>query len=257
MTAEQKMSENHDHGDDVAAYVLGALEPDELEAFQLHLRECAACREEVAALQPVADSLPATVTPLAAPAGLRRRVFDAVRAEPKDAAAGSLEQDEPAPAGAPSPPERRAPAATPRRRRRRPLWTPRLAPALAGALAAAAVAVGIVELTSSGSSGTRVIQASVRGAGTAELRVTGGRGELVVNHFPAPPSGHIYQVWLQHGQHAAPAPTRTLFNVTTTGAGDIGLTANLHGVSAVLVTAEPAGGTQVPTTAPVITAQLS
>ncbi|MBV8711530.1 MAG: hypothetical protein JOY56_07110, partial [Solirubrobacterales bacterium] len=44
--------------------------------------------------------------------------------------------------------------------------------------------------------------------------------------------------------------------VTTGGAGEVGVAGDLHGVSEVLVTAEPLGGSRVPTTAPVITAQL-
>lgn len=242
MTTPGKMPDKRDCGGDAAAYVLGALEPEELEAFRAHLASCAACREEVATLQPVAEALPASAPRLTAPADLRRRVIEAARAEPKDAEQGTAERDQP--------PLR---AARARRRWRR---VPSPAAAIAGALAAALVAVGLVELASSGSSGTRVIQASVRGTGTAELRVTAGRGELVVSHFPSPPSGHIYQVWLERG-HGAPSPTSTLFSVTNSGSGEVGLVGDLRGVSEVLVTAEPAGGTLVPTTAPIITAQIS
>ncbi len=43
--------------DDAAAYVLGALAESELDAYREHLSGCAACRDEVLHLQPVADSL--------------------------------------------------------------------------------------------------------------------------------------------------------------------------------------------------------
>ena len=39
-----------DHGhwsDSVGAYLLGALPPDELEAFEAHLRDCLSCRRDV------------------------------------------------------------------------------------------------------------------------------------------------------------------------------------------------------------------
>ena len=49
--------EHADRRDDAAAYALGALTEDEALVFAAHLRECAACREEVASLQHVADSL--------------------------------------------------------------------------------------------------------------------------------------------------------------------------------------------------------
>lgn len=237
MSSKDTMPEGRDCGLDAAAYVLGALDKDELEAFRAHLAGCAACREEVAALQRVADALPAATPPIAPPEDLRRRVMEAVRAERKGAESSTLA-------------DRRA--TRPHRRLR--FAPPRPAVALGGVLAAAAAVVAIV-LASSGSSSTRVIQANVRGAGTAELIVAGGRGELVVNHFPSPGSGRIYQVWLKRPQ-GAPAPTRTLFDVTTGGGGEVGVVGDLHGVSEVLVTAEPLGGSSVPTTAPVITAQL-
>jgi hypothetical protein len=41
----------------VAAYVIGALEPDERATMRRHLRRCAACRAEAADLAKVADML--------------------------------------------------------------------------------------------------------------------------------------------------------------------------------------------------------
>ena len=46
MTVEQSMSGQHDCGADAAAYVLGALEPAEAEAFTRHLATCVVCRDE-------------------------------------------------------------------------------------------------------------------------------------------------------------------------------------------------------------------
>lgn len=253
MSFEDTISGQCEHGLDAGAYVLGALETDELDAFRAHLSRCEECRAEVAALQQVADELPAAAPPLTPPPDLRRRVMDAVRAEQRAEAAGAAER-------------RRAPS-----RGRSRFGVPRL-PALGGAIAvprlpafggalvaAAAIAVAIVLAT--GGTSTRVIQASVSGAGTAKLIVTGGRGQLVVNHFPSPGSGRIYQVWLQRGKQAAPIPDgthgrRTLFNVTSAGGGRVDVAGDLHGVSAVLVTSEPSGGSPHPTRSPVITANL-
>jgi anti-sigma-K factor RskA len=226
------MSDRHDCGGDAAAYVLGALDAAEAEAFRAHMATCIICRDEVAALQRVADALPMAAPQYEAPSGLRRRVLADVRAEPR---------------GQPSAQRPRSPR----------IRLPR--PVLAGALAVvlALVVVGVVELASGGSSGVRVISAHVTAAdASAQLRVAGGRAELVVRHFPAPPAGHIYEVWLQRG-HSAPSPTKTLFSVTSSGAGNIGLPNSLNGVSAVLVTPEPAGGSLAPTHTPVIVAQLT
>jgi len=238
VSTKDTMPDGRDCGLDAAAYVLGALEKDELGAFRAHLSGCAACREETAALQQVADALPAAAPAIAPPQDLRRRVIEAVRVESKGGASPTLADRRPA-----------------RPHRRLPFGLPRPAGALGGALAVAAAVVVAIVLASGGSSPTRVIQANVRGAGTAELILSGGRGELVVSHFPSPGSGRIYQVWLQR-PHRAPSPTHTLFGVTTGGAGEVGVAGDLHGVSEVLVTAEPLGGSRVPTTAPVITAQL-
>src|SRR5690242_11391054 len=125
--------EQHDHGD-AAAYVLEALEPEELEAFRTHLATCAMCRNEVAALRQAADALPMVAPQYEAPKGLRRRVLADVRAEPQQ-------------------------SGTARRR-----WSPRVHVPKAVAAAALAVllvlaVVGVAELASGGSSGVRVIPA--------------------------------------------------------------------------------------------------
>lgn len=232
MSAGDQVSDRHGDG---AAYVLGALDPSEVEAFRRHLTDCAACREEIAAFEQVVDVLPAAAPQYAVPKGLRRRVMREVRATPK---AGAK-------AGATG---RRAPAFAALRPR---------ALVAGGALAVVAVAVIVAVVLGSGGAGTRVVQASVaRSSGSAEVRISGGQGELIVRHMPAPAAGRIYEVWFERG-HGKPSPTNTLFSVTSTGTGNVGLPGSLHGVSAVLVTQEPAGGSLVPTSPPVIVAHLS
>jgi anti-sigma-K factor RskA len=232
------MSDIPECSGDAAAYALGALDSAEADAFQLHVGRCVVCRDELAAFQQVVDVLPMSAPQLAAPRPLRRRVLKAVRAEPRLGAA-------------------RLGAAP--RTRRTPRWAVPIRPlAAAGVLAAVALATLVgVELSSGGSSDTRVIQAEVAGsAASAELRLSGGRGELTVRHLPAPPAGHIYEVWVQRPHHT-PAPTTALFGVTVSGAGDVGVPGNLSGASAVLVTPEPSGGSLVPTHAPVIVVPIT
>ena len=55
------MTEHERHRDDVAAYLLGALNEDERGAFERHLRECDECQDEFDRLQPAAEALPASV----------------------------------------------------------------------------------------------------------------------------------------------------------------------------------------------------
>jgi len=221
-----------DCSDDAAAYVLGALEPEEAEAFRRHVADCATCQQEVAAFEQVTDALPGASARYDVPRTLRRRVMREVRATPKP-----VSQRRPPPARIPS----RVPLA----------W--------AGGLAALAVAVIVsVALISSGSSGPRVVTASVTGVpGTAQLRITADRGELIAQGLPQPPSGRIYEMWVQRGGSAQPTPTGTLFGVTTGGSVAVGVPGSLRGVSAVLVTQEPAGGSPTPTSAPLIAARVS
>ncbi|MFZ0089403.1 MAG: anti-sigma factor, partial [Solirubrobacteraceae bacterium] len=128
-------------------------------------------------------------------------------------------------------------------------------PAFATALVLVVVAAG-AGLAASAGAPSRVIRAQVTGGGSAQLRVTGGRGELVVHRFSPPPAGQIYEVWLKRSS-GRPAPTSALFSVTAQGDGDVDVPGSLRGVKRVLVTPEPAGGSVVPTHAPVIRANLS
>ena len=231
MSESETMSETHDCGGDAAPYILGALELDEAEAFRRHLEQCTVCRDELEALRGVVQALPMAAPQVSPPRSLRRRVLRAARDEPRLS---------------PSPP-----------RLVRLGWAaPRMTLATLGAtLVAAAVVVTGVEL-SSGSSVGRVIQAQVSGiSGTAQLRLSGSHGELIVHHLTPPPSGHIYEVWLK-APGARPVAASVLFSVNAKGAADVGLPAELHGISQVMVTPEPRGGSPLPTHAPVIVASL-
>ena len=209
---------------DAAAYALGALEPGEAEEFERHVQSCVVCRDELAAFEQSVNALPMAAPQYEVPPGLKRRVMRAVKAEPK-------------------------PSATAAGRRRLPQlgdWLPRPALAAGLALVLAAAVVGGVELSSSGTS-SRVIQAQV---GQAQLRVSGGRADLVVGRLPGPGPGRIYQLWLQRG--GGPPSPSTLFSVTSAGTADVGIPAGLQGVRRVMVTSEPAGGSRAPTTQPVV-----
>ncbi len=223
------MTGDHDRGEDAAAYVLGALEPAEAEAFRRHLESCDACREEVAALQQGANALPMAAPQYPASPRLRRRIMRAVRA---DRGRGQ------------------ATFQLPRAALLRPRW-------LGACAAVAAAAVAVVLALSLGSASTRVIQAQVAGiSGDAQLRLSGDHAELVVHHISPPPRGRVYEVWMKRGAQA-PVPANVLFGATATGSSYVALPGSMRGVSIVMVTPEPAGGSRAPTHNPVITARLS
>ena len=226
MTPDESMAENRDCGMDAAAYVLGALEPDELEAFRKHLATCAICRDEVGAFQEVADALPLLAPPQPVPQALKRRVMAGVRAEP------------------------RAGAEPTRRRFRLPDFALAIpSPVLAASALVLVVVVAAIAVVAlgSGAGSTHTFSASVVGPGSAKLKVTGSRGELVVHGMPAPPGNDVYEVWLKRGGQP-PSPTSALFSVTSEGSGSVDVPGNLNGVDQVLVTPEPAGGARRPRT---------
>src|SRR5437763_8454467 len=133
-------------------------------------------------------------------------------------------------------------------------WRPAPVTALATAAAIGVAAFAGAELASGpGSARPRAVTASL---GDAQLRVTGTHAELIIHHLPALAGGRIYELWVRRGSRA-PQPTNTLFSVSREGTANIGVPKSVTGDTSVLVTAEPAGGTQAPTTAPVIVATVS
>jgi anti-sigma-K factor RskA len=225
---------------DAGAYVLGALEEHEVESYRAHLATCAECREEVAQLQGVTDSLAIAVPRAQAPAEMRARLMAVVSGEAELLRAAGHEADRPV--------------------RARSRWRWRVLPALAatGALAAG-VLIGALAFNTHSSQRTQVIQAQVFApAGhdaTAALRKVGSHVQLQVTGMPAPALGRIYEVWLKDGSQP-PTPTDALFSVTGQGNGTVGVPGDLRGVSKVMVTEEPAGGSLEPTHSPVIVASV-
>lgn len=71
-----------------------------------------------------------------------------------------------------------------------------------------------------------------------------------------PPIGEVYEVWLARaGQQ--PQPTDALFTVTSAGSAAVEIPGELHGLDAVMVTAEPIGGSSSPTSPPVLRVALA
>jgi anti-sigma-K factor RskA len=238
MSDEDQIRSGRDCDGDVAAYALGALEPAEAEAFRAHLETCSACRDDLAAFQPVVDTLPLSAPAHCAPAGLRRRVLAEV-----DASAS-------APASARTAPEPE-----------RPSWRRWIAaggwrPALAVAAVVAVAVVVVLRLEAGSAPSYRQYRAQVTGPGAARLGVRSGRGELVVDGFAAPPRGDIYEVWVKHGDRP-PQPTTALFGVTRAGSANVAVPGTLRHGTTVMVTPEPQGGSRVPTHSPVLIVSIT
>ena len=241
------MTDHERWSDSAAAYLLGALGDDELQAFEAHLAECPLCREEVDELAPAALALPSAVDPVAPPPALKARIMAEVEREAALLAAAGPEADRPARAPAPA-------------RRRTWLGLPRFAPAAIAALLLIGVAIGI-GVTQLGGSSARTVQAQVLDRSrapraSAEVEVSSDGATLIAHGLPAPPSGRVYQVWLKRAGHA-PEPTSALFTPRRDGTATATVPGSLSGVDQMLVTDEPSGGSRQPTTSPLLAATVS
>jgi anti-sigma-K factor RskA len=218
-------------GDDVAPYLLGALDREDAERFERHLAGCELCQADVARLRPVIEALPATTEEVEPPRALRRRVMADVK---RDAA------------------ERRR-AARPARERR-PAWL-RPVPALAAACVLLVAGIGVGIGLSGDASRTVDGQVAIAGA-SAELRIDDGDGRLQVAGVPSPREDRVWQVWLVR-DGGPPQPTDALFTTDHAGNASVGVPGDLDDVDRVLVSEEPRGGSRSPTTPPKIDIRLS
>lgn len=222
-------------GTDVAAYALGALTDEETRRFEAHLATCDLCRTDLAALRPVVAALPAAADQVEPPRALRKRVMRVVEAEARE----------------------RERAARPQRERR-PLLSFGPIPALAAAcvLVLAGVGIGIAVIDGGGDPEPTTIAGQCnRGCERVAMRVENGHGTLKVQGMDQPPEGRVYQVWTQRfGQD--PKPTDALFTVDKYGRASVDVPGDTAKVDQVLVTAEPRGGSPVPTTAPYLEVRM-
>jgi hypothetical protein len=216
------MSDHDRHRDDVGAYLLGALNDLERQAFERHLRGCPDCQEELDRLRPAAEALPASVVQHDPPPGLKQRLM----AEVED---GSNV------------------VALPRRH------APRRLLAVAAVLLIGLVAgFGIAQL---GGDDTRTVPATVAKAmpnAGGDLEIRGDRATLRLHDMPELGGTRVYQVWVQHGNRLV--PTRT-FEVGRSGIGNVELR-DVKGARGVFVTREARAGARVPSENPIVSVSL-
>jgi anti-sigma-K factor RskA len=239
------MSDHTHWADSVGAYLLGALEPGELDHFEAHLAECEICRRDVADLQVAADALPVSVPLVSPPPALKDRIMAVVESEAELLAASGRRADEP---------ER------PRRRRaggrRFAGWLMRPGVALACALVLLAGG-GLAAILLTGGDETRTVVAETQSPrADVRLEIHEDSSVLVAKNMPAPPSGRIYQVWLKR-PGKDPEPTSVLWSTRHDGSAEVAVPGSLEGVEAVLVTDEPPGGSEEPSKPPVISAKTA
>lgn len=233
--------------DNVAAFVLGALDGDEAEMVRLHLEGCETCQALARRLGRAVDALPLAVGEVAPRERLRQRILDAAAASRA-----------PAPATAP---RRTKVVELPRRRPgRTPLLTGFGRVAAAAALVAfalgAGLGLGLGRSLAPAPAPEPVAQYSMTGSGAmtgAEGHVYELRQEgLTLIQFTGlaqPADGKIYELWLIPNQ-GQPVPAG-VFTPDTEGGHVAVLARTLHGLKALAVTEEAApSGASAPTQQP-------
>lgn len=233
----------HEHdrwSEDVAAYVLGALEPGQVAELERHAEGCEACRNELRWLQPAVAAIAEAAPRREPPPQLRERLLAEVRAEARAA-------------GVEAEPEGGLAAA----RHRFGTWLRGGGPGTRWRPAAAALAVVVVlvagfvgyEVGNDGGGGGGATWTGAHGAVTAEVVSSGGGAELNLAHVEALPPDRVLEAWVQ--REGEVEPVKALFVPDRDGNASTTI-ADMHGVEIVMVTREPAGGTMKPTGEPIV-----
>ena len=237
------------------AYVVDALDDDELALFEQHLPGCVDCQREVASLRE-ATALMADDAALTPPESLRSSVLAGIKTirplPPETGAPSQPEADEATPAIATVLPMR------PRRRR--------IAALVAAAAAVVAVVGGAIvqpwQDNTPPSAVEQVLAASDRqrqsiqfadgSSATVVHSKNEGRAVLLTRDMAAPPPGKAYEVWLQDeaGTMNPAGFMRTAGDHKLLLEGDA---ANATGVG---ITVEPEAGSAAPTTPPIALFEL-
>jgi hypothetical protein len=235
--------------EEVAAFALGALDAEQADDFRRHLEGCKRCQEELRWLAPAVRALPEAVEQQAPPPELKVRLMEEVRADlDADAAAARAE-------------ERRE-----RPSRRQGLgfrewlagldvggltWKPLAG--MAAVILIVAAGVGYAIGTGGGDGNAHTWESEQPGGIQASVVREGDQGELRLTGLEQVPKGKTLEAWVQRGE--AVEPVKMLFTPDAEGNASTRIE-DIHGVDAVLVTEEPAGGTKVPTTEPLVNVPL-
>jgi anti-sigma-K factor RskA len=238
------MSDN-DHArwnEDVAAYMLGALETDDVAALERHAAGCERCREEMRWLTAAVDTIPEGVERVEPPPELRTRLMAEVRADAGVAgaapAAGLWER-----AGAWLRGRGSGPVAL------RPAIGLAAVVLVVAAIGGYAIGGGIGEDSGAGGGDSTIAAGAAPGV-TAQMVNEGDSGTLRLAHVNQLPDDDVLQAWVQRDGEVEAVPA--LFAPDHEGRASTQLP-DMEGVEVVMVTAEPKGGSVEPTSEPLIT----
>jgi len=240
---------NTDHdrwNEELAAYALGALDPPEAKALEQHLEECERCRAKARWLAPAVEALPEGVERREPPRQLRDSLMAEVRADARRERAEAADEG-----GA----LHRAGtwlrgiggSGSPR-------WQP-LAGTVAAVLIIAVLAGYVVGSDDSGGGGKAETIISGKAPGvTAKLVREGEGGTLQLANVRRLPDDKVLEAWVERDGKVEAVPALFVPDQEGRAATTI---ADMAGVDVVMVTAEPKGGSETPTSAPIVTMPIA
>jgi anti-sigma-K factor RskA len=216
-------------GEDLAAYMLGALEPGEADEFGRHLEGCRRCQAEVRWFEPALGTLAESAERREPPRQLREALLAEVRAD-----------------------ARRSASAEPRRATRSPFSRWLLKPAVGFAVLALLIAGAVgyeVGSDGDGAGGPSTLERNIDGIGVKMIQ-EGGGGTLQLSNLPQLPADKVLEAWVEREGEVEAVPA--LLVPDRNGQAETTI-ADMSGVSTVMVTEEPQGGSEEPTSPAIVT----
>ncbi|HST69553.1 MAG TPA: anti-sigma factor [Solirubrobacterales bacterium] len=207
--------------EELAAYMLGALDPREAEDFERHLEGCEHCQEELRWLEPAVHSLPDGVERAEPPPQLRASLMAEVRAEAEA-------ETRPAPA---------KPAG-----RRRWFMKPAVGFAVLALLVAGVVGYEVGK-DGGGSDNPVAFEKQINGM-TVTMIQEGDGGRLELAGVPQPPEDKVFEAWVERDGEVEAVPA--LIVPDRHGHAETTI-ADMSGVETLMITVEPRGGSETPT----------
>lgn len=211
--------------EDLAAYMLGALEPGETAGFERHLEGCERCQNDLRWFEPAVRSLPESVERQEPPPQLRAALMAEVRADAQ-----------------PQP-----------RLAKRWSWSRLSRPAMAFAVLVLAVAVvGGYEIGKGGSGDNGSSSTLVAHQNGIEVKMVreGDGGTLHLASLDQLPPDKVLEAWVRREGTVEPVPA--LLVPDRKGQAETTIS-NMNGVDTVMVTEEPQGGSEEPTSPAIVT----
>lgn len=223
-------SDHNRWSEDLAAYMLGALDADEVTGFERHLEGCKRCQEELRWFEPALQTLPEAVERQEAPPSLRANLMAEVREDVREVESRSA----------------------PTRSWRNWILKPAVGFAVVALLVAGVVGYEVGKDDSGPGGGASTVVRQVDGL-TVKMVQEGSAGTLQIEGLEPLPSDKVLEAWVEREGEVEAVPA--LFVPDRHGHAEATI-ADMTGVEVVMVTEEPPGGSEAPTGEPIMSMKV-